>query len=99
MNILNPPREVKYRDDTVAQLWATAVYLNYLNTMSNPVLYYFTSASFKKYVRRSLRRLWSGVGGGGGEVGSVRGSVYELNKVSSSKQGNSGVVISSTYNS
>ena len=98
MNILNPPREVKYRNDTVAQLWATAVYLNYLNTMSNPVLYYFTSASFKKYVRRSLRRLLSGAGGGG-EVGSVRGSVYELNTVSSSKQGNSGVVISSTYNS
>ena len=88
MNILNPPPQVKYRGDKVAQLYATAVYLNYLNTMSNPVLYYFTSASFKKYVRRSLRNLWS--------RDQERGSVFELNTVSSEKSGKSGAVTNNT---
>ena len=89
MNILKPSREVKYRTDTVAQLWATAVYLNYLNTMSNPVLYYFTSASFKTYVRRWWMKVRGEEGGGSSGMelstaSNLRGSVSVLsgNKVS-----------------
>ena len=59
MNVLRPSRDLKYRNSTVAQLYAAAVYVNYLNTMSNPVLYYFTSASFKEYIGRWRRMLWN----------------------------------------
>lgn len=94
MNVLKPPAEVKYQDDTVAQLYATAVYLNYLNTMSNPVLYYFTSSSFKTYITEWARKWWSKVRGQEG----VRGSALELNTVSSREtasglSGNRGVKV------
>ena len=57
INILKPSPAVKYRSDTVAQLYAAANYVNYRNTMCNCVLYYFTSASFSAYVR-SYGRKW-----------------------------------------
>ena len=57
MNSLKPSSEVKYRNSTVAQLYAAANFVNYLNTMCNPVLYYFTSASFSAYIREHSRRL------------------------------------------
>ena len=59
MNVLKPSAEVKYRNSTVAQLYAGANYVNYLTTMCNPVLYYFTSASFGAYIRRCSRN-WMG---------------------------------------
>ena len=59
VNILKPPPAMKYRNNTVAQLFAATNYVNYLNTMSNSILYYFTSASFKVYVRQTCSR-WFG---------------------------------------
>ena len=59
MNILKPSPAVKFRSSTVAQLYAAANYVNYLNTMCNCVLYYFTSASFSAYVRGYSRK-WLG---------------------------------------
>ena len=58
-NILKLTPAEKYRDDVVAQVYAGVLYVNYLNTMCNPILYYFTSASFNKYIRRYSSYWWS----------------------------------------
>ena len=57
INTLPILKAVKYRNSSVAQLFATANYIAYLNTMCNPIMYYFTSTSFATYVR-DFSRQW-----------------------------------------
>lgn len=66
-NVLKLPPRVKYRDHLVAHVYVLALYINYLNTFINPVLYYYTSASFKRYIRK-WRGYWSS------RVGAVSGN-------------------------
>ena len=62
-NILKLTPAEKYRDEVVAQVYTGVLYVNYLNTMCNPVLYYFTSASFNRYVRRYSSDWWGRLNG------------------------------------
>ena len=62
-NILKLTPAEKYRDEVVAQVYTGVLYVNYLNTMCNPVLYYFTSASFNRYVRTYSSYWWGRLNG------------------------------------
>ena len=69
-NALKLTSAQKYRDNVVGQLYGGALYVNYLNIMCNPILYYFTSASFNRYVRRYWRYWWGRVNGS--QTGPIR---------------------------
>ena len=69
-NILKLTPAEKYRDHVVAQVYAGVLYVNYLNTMCNPILYYFTSASFNKYIRRFSMYWWGRLRGT--QIGPLR---------------------------
>ena len=62
-NALKLTSAQKYRSNVVGQLYAGALYVNYLNTTCNPILYYFTSASFNRYVRRYASYWWGRMNG------------------------------------
>ena len=46
----------EYYVDPMAQFFIIASYVNYLSSMCNPLLYYYTSASFKRFIRRMVCR-------------------------------------------
>ena len=57
-------------------LYAFSIYVYYLSTVSNPLLYYWSSSSFKEFVRESMsevRDRWRSHGSGGGEGGGEGG--------------------------
>ena len=56
--------------------YAFSIYVYYVSTVSNPLLYYLSSSSFKEFVRNmvsGVRERWRRYGGGGGERGGEGG--------------------------